>query len=108
MTITVTSTAFVHGEAIPTRFTGDGKDISPPLMWKGAPEGTKQFALICDDPDAPTAQPWVHWVIYRIPTDVRSLPEGVPTSPQLTKPVTAMQGKNSWSSGVAPSPTGCA
>jgi Raf kinase inhibitor-like YbhB/YbcL family protein len=64
------------------------------------PEGTQQLALICDDPDAPTPEPWVHWVIYGINADVRKLPEGVPNEPQLAKPIAARQGKNSWDSGA--------
>jgi Raf kinase inhibitor-like YbhB/YbcL family protein len=54
------------------------------------------LALICDDPDAPTTEPWVHWAIYKIPADVKSLPEGVPRKSRLKEPAGAMQGKNSW------------
>jgi Raf kinase inhibitor-like YbhB/YbcL family protein len=79
--------------------TGDGVDTSPPLGWDGAPDGTQEFAIICDDPDAPTAEPWVHWVIYKIPADVSALPEGVPASPRISTPVTALQGLNSWTGG---------
>ena len=64
MTIEVTSTVFGHGELIPKKYTGEGADVSPPLAWSGLPEGTKELVLICDDPDAPTTEPWVHWVIY--------------------------------------------
>jgi hypothetical protein len=64
------------------------------------PAGARELALICDDPDAPTPQPWVHWVIYGIAADVRALPEGIPKDPQLTKPIGARQGKNSWDSGA--------
>jgi Raf kinase inhibitor-like YbhB/YbcL family protein len=76
--LTVTSPAFLNGESIPVEFTADGRNISPPLRWTGAPAGTREFALILDDPDAPTPQPFVHWVIYRIPGSATGLPEAVP------------------------------
>jgi hypothetical protein len=76
MEMTLTSTAFRHGAAIPARYTGDGADVSPPLAWTGVPEGTRAFALICDDPDAPMGT-WVHWVLYDIPAAVTNLPEKV-------------------------------
>jgi Raf kinase inhibitor-like YbhB/YbcL family protein len=68
------STAFAAGSAIPALYTCQGKDISPPLAWSGVPNGTKGYALICDDPDAPIVT-WVHWVYYNIPPSVISLPE---------------------------------
>jgi Raf kinase inhibitor-like YbhB/YbcL family protein len=97
--IAVTSTAFGDGQPIPTKYTEDGEDISPPLAWSDAPSGTKQWALICDDPDAPTDEPWVHWVLYGLPASTRSLPEGVKTSAQLSEPKGTLQGKNSWPNG---------
>lgn len=100
MSIQLTSTAFNNGERIPARHTADGEDLSPPLAWSRAPEGTRQWALICDDPDAPTREPWVHWVIYAIPADTRQLPEGVPNREELDSPPGARQGRNSWSSGT--------
>jgi Raf kinase inhibitor-like YbhB/YbcL family protein len=99
MTLTVTSTAFQSGQSVPKQHTGDGADTSPLLAWSGAPAGTQEFALICDDPDAPSAQPWVHWVIYGIPADVAALPEGIPPAQRVAFPVAALQGKNSWPSG---------
>ncbi len=95
-TITVRSSAFEQGQAIPKKYTGEGQDVSPPLQWEGAPEGTKQFALICDDPDAPCDEPWVHWVLYGIPSSVTQLPEGLPRQPQLDSPTGALQGQNSF------------
>jgi len=77
-TLQLTSTAFNEGELIPSKYTCDGKDISPPLQWSGIPQNTKSLALICDDPDAPSGT-WVHWVAYYIPPTVSELPEGVPT-----------------------------
>ena len=100
MKFKLTTSAFNEGAAIPKSFTGEGNDVSPVLAWEGAPAGTKEFALICDDPDAP-AGVWVHWVIYGIPASVRALPEGVKSNAaELREPVAARQGKNSWPSGV--------
>jgi Raf kinase inhibitor-like YbhB/YbcL family protein len=96
MSITVESPAFGPGEKIPTKHTGDGEDVSPALSWSGAPAKTKELALIMDDPDAPVAEPWVHWVLYKIPPGVSSLEEGVARSETLSEPSGAMQGKNSW------------
>ena len=79
MGLTVTSPAFLDGQKIPMQFTADGDDIAPPIEWSNVPDATKEFALVCDDPDAPTAQPWVHWVVYGIPADARSLPQGTLT-----------------------------
>jgi Raf kinase inhibitor-like YbhB/YbcL family protein len=90
----LSSSAFAEGEAIPKQYTGEGKDVSPPLIWSDQPAGTESFALICDDPDAPRPVPWVHWVMFGIPADVHELPEGVPTQGQL--PSGARQGKNDF------------
>jgi Raf kinase inhibitor-like YbhB/YbcL family protein len=76
MAFTLTSTAFGDGAAIPAKYTCDGVDVSPPLAWSGPPPGTRSFALIADDPDAP-AGTWVHWVLYNLPADVSELPENV-------------------------------
>ena len=96
MAIKVTSSAFGAGAAIPRRYTGDGEDQSPPLNWQGVPAEAGGLALICDDPDAPTPEPWVHWVMYQIPVQTDGLSEGVPTDKRPTKPAGAAQGKNSW------------
>ena len=76
----LTSPNFENQKAIPKKHTCDGEDISPALQWKDAPNGTRSFALIVDDPDAPDpANPkmtYVHWVLYNIPASVSSLPEG--------------------------------
>ena len=76
MAFTLTSTAFGDGAAIPIKHTCDGVDVSPPLAWSGAPAGTRSFALIADDPDAPAGS-WVHWVVYKLPAAVSELPENV-------------------------------
>jgi len=93
MAFTVKSSAFQAGGEIPVRYTCDGKDISPDLAWSGAPEGTKSFVVICDDPDAPVGT-WVHWVIYNIPSQTTSLPKGVPTIREL--PDGSRQGVNDF------------
>jgi Raf kinase inhibitor-like YbhB/YbcL family protein len=99
MTIDVKSLAFGHGQPIPKKHTGDGDDISPELSWSNVPEGTQELALICDDPDAPRPEPWVHWIIYRIPAHGTGLPEGIATQANLSSPAGARQGSNSWDSG---------
>jgi len=76
MTLTLTSAAFQSGARIPKRNSGEGEDLSPPLAWSGVPAGAKELALICDDPDAPTPKPWIHWVLYALPAMLRELKEG--------------------------------
>jgi Raf kinase inhibitor-like YbhB/YbcL family protein len=82
--------------AIPAKYTCEGDDVSPPLAWSDPPAGTKSFALIVDDPDAPDpAAPkvvWVHWVVYDLPADTRELAEGASES----LPAGARAGKNDW------------
>jgi len=101
MSIQITSAAFAHGQPIPRKFTGDGENKSPPLQWSGLPQGTRELALIVDDPDAPTPQPFVHWVLYHIPSDQPGLLEG-------NVPQGALQGRNSFDKlaygGPAPPP----
>lgn len=97
----LTSSAFQNGQPIPKKYTGEGEDVSPPLAWGDPPKGTQEFALVGDDPDAPSAQPWVHWVIYGIGPDARTLQEGVKSNaPELKEPVAARQGKNSFPQGA--------
>ena len=97
MTFTLTSTAFDPGAAIPPEYTCDGADRSPPLRWSGAPPGTRSFALIVDDPDAPDpAAPkmtWVHWVLYDLPVE-HGLPEGAGNGGGA--PRGARDGRNDW------------
>jgi Raf kinase inhibitor-like YbhB/YbcL family protein len=72
----VESPAFKEGDTIPAKYTCDGNDISPALLFSGIPTGTKTLALICDDPDAPSGD-WVHWVIYNMSADLKGLPENI-------------------------------
>jgi len=102
-TIKVTSTAFVQDQRIPKKYTGEGEDVSPPLAWSDVPEGTKELALICDDPDAPTDEPWVHWVIYKIPANATGLFEHIPREARLKEEGGMLQGQNSWSTPGKPS-----
>ena len=76
MAFTLTSAAFRDGAGIPVKYTCDGVDVSPPLSWSSAPTGTRGFALIVDDPDAPAGS-WVHWVLYNLPATVFELPENI-------------------------------
>jgi len=92
--LTVTS-AFGAGQRIPFKYTDFGEKISPPLAWSGAPEGTRSFVLIMEDPDATEPKPFTHWLAYNIPADTTSLPEGVPPQPRLLRPEGVLQGANS-------------
>ena len=93
----LTSPSFENQSRMASEFTCDGEDISPALEWSAVPEGTRSFALVVDDPDAPDpAHPkmtWVHWVLYNIPAAARSLPQAVKDQdlPQGT-----LQGLNDW------------
>jgi Raf kinase inhibitor-like YbhB/YbcL family protein len=89
----ILSSAFQHEGMIPDKFSCKGQDISPPLKWENADAGTKSFALICDDPDAPMGT-WDHWLLFNIPASVTELREGVPAQAEL--PNGARHGKNSW------------
>jgi hypothetical protein len=85
--MTVTSPTLKAGETIPREYTADGRNVSPPLQWSGAPASTKEFAVICDDPDVPMPQPFVHWVIYKIPATATGLPENIPIDPAAAMPM---------------------
>lgn len=89
VTFALTSSAFAQGERIPTKYTCDGEDISPPLQWSNPPQGAQSFALIMDDPDAPVGT-WVHWVLFNLPANIQELPE------QATPPTGSQEGRNSW------------
>jgi Raf kinase inhibitor-like YbhB/YbcL family protein len=93
MKIELTSSAFREGETIPKQYTGDSKDISPPLKWGEPPAGSKSLALIADDPDAPK-KTWVHWVLFNLPAQTRELKEGVSKDEKLADG--AKQGKTDF------------
>ena len=97
MTLKISSSAFQPGASIPSQYTCEGKDISPPLSWSGLPNNAKSVAMIVDDPDAPDpAKPqrvYVHWVVYNIPPQTLSLAEN---ASQGGMPNGAVQGKNDW------------
>src|SRR2546428_13372905 len=84
MAFTLASAAFREGAAIPVKYTCDGVDVSPPLSWSGAPAGTRGFAPLVHDPDAPPGS-WVHWGLYNLPARGPGLPENNPKgeSPDL-------------------------
>jgi Raf kinase inhibitor-like YbhB/YbcL family protein len=96
MALRIQCPAFTPAAPIPAEFTGDGVDCSPPLTFSGVPPRAQQLALIVEDPDAPTPEPWVHWVLYRLPADVTSLPRNIRRSRELQDFHHACQGKNSW------------
>jgi Raf kinase inhibitor-like YbhB/YbcL family protein len=87
MSLTLTSDAFANGQSIPVKYSCVGKNISPALAWNDPPGGTQSFALIVDDPDAPMGT-WVHWVLYNLPPETRSIQENLPATEQTV-------GKNS-------------
>lgn len=93
MAIKITSTAFEEGGMIPKKYTCDGENVSPPLSWTSVPVGTKSFALIADDPDAPMGT-WVHWVLFNLPGDTNELLENIP--PKETLENGAKQGTNDF------------
>jgi Raf kinase inhibitor-like YbhB/YbcL family protein len=95
MTLQLSSPAFRDEADIPAQYTCEGKDVSPPLEWRGAPATTKAFALIVDDPDAPDPKApkttWVHWVLYDLPASTGALPENAGRAP-----AGARDGTNDW------------
>ncbi len=74
--LSVSSKAFEQHGKIPRQYTGDGDNKSPPISWKGLPDGTRQLALVCHDPDAPMPKGFTHWVVYGIPAEASGIPEG--------------------------------
>ena len=92
------SPAFSPEERIPRRHARppEGLDVSPALTWSPVPPNARELVLIVDDPDAPQKEPWVHWVLYRIPSTARGLPEGMPKDERPGNPEGTLQGRNSW------------
>lgn len=103
--LSVTSTALTEGAKVPKEYTGDGKDVSPPLSWGQLPTQAKSVCIICDDPDAPVGN-WTHWVLFNIPVSSTGLSEGVRADETL--PDGSVHGINSWKkvgyNGPAPPP----
>jgi len=99
------SAAFSDGFPVPRDYTADGRNFSPPLSWSDPPEGTKSFALICEDPDAPRGT-FIHWVLFNVPGDARELPPNIASTPDLDGGT--RQGQNDFGrigySGPAPPP----
>lgn len=96
---TLTSKAFAANERLPKlhAYEPEGDNVSPPLSWSGVPAGTKQLALIVDDPDAPRSEPWVHWVLYEIPPGVTELPPNASRGTgRIGEPQGPMEGKNDF------------
>lgn len=95
--MTLSSSAFAPQGDIPSLYTCEDKEISPPLMWDNIPTDTKSLVLIVEDPDAPDPKApkmtWVHWVLYNIPADTNTLPENVTVT---DLPKGTLPGKNSW------------
>ena len=87
----LTSPDFTNGERLPDKFALDHDNLSPSLHWTDLPPGTKEVAIICDDPDAPIGT-WLHWVIYGIPSMVTHLAAGIPKNPTLDELGGARQG----------------
>jgi Raf kinase inhibitor-like YbhB/YbcL family protein len=94
-TMKIQSPAFAANGEIPSKYTCEGEDISPPLGWGALPDGAKSLVLVVDDPDAPDpAKPqrtWVHWVLYDMPPTTTTLAEGVKELAEGMR-----QGKNDW------------
>ena len=94
MALELTSRSFDHGREIPRRYTSEGWNISPSFEWSDVPAETREFALICEDPDA-QGGPFVHWIIYGISGNISELPEGLPREGEIRFPIFARQGLNS-------------
>ena len=73
--LSVTSSAFKAGGAIPVKYSAFGQSVSPPLSWSAAP-GAKSYAILADDPDGASPQPVSHWVAWNLPATMTAAPEG--------------------------------
>ena len=93
MSLSISSPSFSSGGEIPKKFTCDGADLSPQLVWTEPPLGTKSFALLVDDPDAPVGT-WNHWTMWNLPASARGLGEGVKKETRL--PDGSEQGRNDF------------
>ncbi|MEO5969738.1 MAG: YbhB/YbcL family Raf kinase inhibitor-like protein [Bdellovibrionia bacterium] len=95
MEFQIQSSAFRNKNMIPSRYSGEAENLSPPLSWSGLLADAQELALICEDPDAPREKPFVHWLLYHIPPTISTLPEGMTREAQLAEPFHANQGRNS-------------
>ncbi|MCM2282272.1 MAG: YbhB/YbcL family Raf kinase inhibitor-like protein [Bdellovibrionaceae bacterium] len=93
--ISLQSSAFQDGATIPPRYTQEADNISPPLEWSGVSPQAQELALICEDPDAPGPEPYVHWIIYGMNPRQTRLEEGFRPLSELHSPLHAFQGRNS-------------
>lgn len=97
MALTLTSPAFKQGGKIPSSYTCEGDDVSPPLVFEDVPQGTKSLALVIDDPDAPDPKApqrvWVHWVVFNLPPETKELAENASAA---GLPAGAVQGVNDF------------
>jgi Raf kinase inhibitor-like YbhB/YbcL family protein len=84
--IIVESPTVKADQTVPRDYTADGRNVSPPLTWSNVPAGTKELAVVLEDPDAGNPPPFVHWVIYKIPATASGLPENVPFEPGMPMP----------------------
>ncbi|HEY0435454.1 MAG TPA: YbhB/YbcL family Raf kinase inhibitor-like protein [Phenylobacterium sp.] len=91
--VVVTTTAQHADGKLDDRCSAYHDNISPPLTWTSVPEA-KAWAIIVEDPDAPQETPFIHWMIWNIPGETASLPEGLPNNPELITPMDAVQGRN--------------
>ncbi|HET9947758.1 MAG TPA: YbhB/YbcL family Raf kinase inhibitor-like protein [Longimicrobiales bacterium] len=98
-TFVVESPTLRTGRPMPRDYAPDGRNVSPPLTWRGLPDGTRELVVICQDHGAGNPPPWVHWVVYNVPATVDGLPEGIPFDPSDPMPAGlegVAQGNNSW------------
>lgn len=83
MPFLLSSPTFSDGSPIPGKYTREGENLSPPLRWSGAPAGTRSYALVVEDPDAPN-RVFRHWGLFNIPADRERLPESIETGPEAS------------------------
>src|SRR5579871_225603 len=93
MSLSISSPSFTNGGNIARKFTCDGADVSPQLSWSHPPQGTKSFALLVDDPDAPVGN-WNHWAMWNLPAAARDLAEGIRKDAELSDG--SRQGQNDF------------
>lgn len=92
--LTVSTKSFADQSAIPARHSYLQGNVSPDISWTAGPKGTKSYAVICQDPDAPRKDPWVHWIVFNIPADVQSLAQGLSNKAKLDHGI--QQGRNDY------------